>query len=274
MRRASSAWPMVLLILCAPVWFRSSRLSRMRAPPTSSRQALGVVDRARAADVVREVVLEFGDEGRVDARRVVGGGQFLQRADQGLGHEAPAEAAEMAGRRRGSAWKSISAEPAIGQAQSGVAVGTTDFFDETPHLIAVLDPGRAFDAAGHIHAPRQRRHRPRRTRCPAAGRRPGRTGLPSPVGTVDQSKTAPAAALLALGVAVEQEGRGAGVASSAAAIACWRAAPGPGRPSGCALRYGRPKPRQKASSSRAVELQQARAHLLDHVAHFVGRCCP
>ena len=35
-RDASSAWPMVLLILCAPVWFRSSRLSRMRAPPTSS----------------------------------------------------------------------------------------------------------------------------------------------------------------------------------------------------------------------------------------------
>ena len=26
MRRASSAWPMQLLILCAPVWFRSSRL--------------------------------------------------------------------------------------------------------------------------------------------------------------------------------------------------------------------------------------------------------
>jgi hypothetical protein len=35
MRCASIAWPMVLLILCAPVWLRSSRLSRMRAPPTS-----------------------------------------------------------------------------------------------------------------------------------------------------------------------------------------------------------------------------------------------
>ena len=35
MRLASSAWPMVSLILCAPVWFRSSRLSRICAPPTS-----------------------------------------------------------------------------------------------------------------------------------------------------------------------------------------------------------------------------------------------
>jgi len=33
-RLASIAWPMVLLILCAPVWFRSSRLSRICAPPT------------------------------------------------------------------------------------------------------------------------------------------------------------------------------------------------------------------------------------------------
>ena len=35
MRLASMAWPIVVLILCAPVWFRSSSLSRMRAPPTS-----------------------------------------------------------------------------------------------------------------------------------------------------------------------------------------------------------------------------------------------
>ena len=32
-RFASMAWPMVLLILCAPVWLRSSRLSRICAPP-------------------------------------------------------------------------------------------------------------------------------------------------------------------------------------------------------------------------------------------------
>jgi hypothetical protein len=35
-RRASSAWPIALLILCAPVWRRSSRLKRIFAPPASS----------------------------------------------------------------------------------------------------------------------------------------------------------------------------------------------------------------------------------------------
>ena len=35
-RCASSTWPMVLLILCAPVWRRSSRLSHTWAPPKAS----------------------------------------------------------------------------------------------------------------------------------------------------------------------------------------------------------------------------------------------
>ena len=39
-RFASSAWPMQLLILCAPVWFRSSRLNQICAPPTFSDQRL------------------------------------------------------------------------------------------------------------------------------------------------------------------------------------------------------------------------------------------
>src|SRR5699024_5970404 len=34
-RRVSSAWPSTLLILWLPVWLRSSRLSRIRAPPAS-----------------------------------------------------------------------------------------------------------------------------------------------------------------------------------------------------------------------------------------------
>ncbi len=36
MRRASSAWPMTLLILWAPVWFSSSRLKYSLAPPKCS----------------------------------------------------------------------------------------------------------------------------------------------------------------------------------------------------------------------------------------------
>ena len=43
MRLASSASPIVWLILWAPVWFRSSRLSTIRAPPSSSeRRSSGV----------------------------------------------------------------------------------------------------------------------------------------------------------------------------------------------------------------------------------------
>ena len=37
-RRASRAWPMVLLILWAPVWLRSSRLRKICAPPSSRLQ--------------------------------------------------------------------------------------------------------------------------------------------------------------------------------------------------------------------------------------------
>jgi hypothetical protein len=59
-------------------------------------QAFGEVDRAWPADVMLQVFFEFGDEGRIDARGVVGRGQFLQRADQGFGDETPAETAEMA----------------------------------------------------------------------------------------------------------------------------------------------------------------------------------
>ena len=59
-------------------------------------QALGVVDRAGPADVMLEVLVEGGDEGRIDAGGVVGGGQFLQGPDQGFSDETPAVAAEVA----------------------------------------------------------------------------------------------------------------------------------------------------------------------------------
>jgi hypothetical protein len=59
-------------------------------------QPLGVVDRAGPADVMLQVLVEGGDEGRIDPRGVVGGRQFLQRPDQGLGDEAAAVPAEMA----------------------------------------------------------------------------------------------------------------------------------------------------------------------------------
>src|SRR5690606_419277 len=60
------------------------------------RQPARLVDRAGTADVVRQVPVEGFDERRIHARGVVGGGQLFQRADQGLGDEAPAVAPEMA----------------------------------------------------------------------------------------------------------------------------------------------------------------------------------
>src|SRR5690606_28489707 len=68
-----------------------------RAPGTG-RQARGLVDRARPADVMRQVPVEGLDEPGVRARGVVGRRQFLQRPDQGFGDEAPAVAAEVAAR--------------------------------------------------------------------------------------------------------------------------------------------------------------------------------
>ena len=58
-------------------------------------QALRVIDRRGPADVVRQFVAELGHEGRIGARLVVGGLQFIERVDQRLGHEGAAIDAEM-----------------------------------------------------------------------------------------------------------------------------------------------------------------------------------
>jgi len=58
-------------------------------------EAFGVVDRTRPAHVVGEVLVVGGDKGRIAARLVIGGGQLLQRPDQGFGDEAAAVTAEM-----------------------------------------------------------------------------------------------------------------------------------------------------------------------------------
>ena len=94
-RTASSAWPTALLILCAPVWFRSSRFSQMRAPRLLA-QPLGEVEGRRPADVVAAEPLEVGGEGRVGAGGLVPGGELVERAHHGLGDEPAAEVAEPA----------------------------------------------------------------------------------------------------------------------------------------------------------------------------------
>ena len=60
MRLASSAWPSALLILCAPVCVRSSRLRKMRAPPRGfGARRVGLVERRRPPDVVLQQVVEL-----------------------------------------------------------------------------------------------------------------------------------------------------------------------------------------------------------------------
>ncbi len=59
-------------------------------------EALGVIDRARPADVVRQVLVEGLLERGIGFRGVVGRREFGDRAHQGLGDETPAVAAEMA----------------------------------------------------------------------------------------------------------------------------------------------------------------------------------
>jgi hypothetical protein len=49
MRRASNAWPNTLLILCEPVWFRSSRLSSTRTPSSSLSRSHSVSGDGRPA---------------------------------------------------------------------------------------------------------------------------------------------------------------------------------------------------------------------------------
>ena len=95
-RFVSSAWPSTLLILCEPVWLRSSRLSRIRAPPASeNRRRVG--ERRRAAGVVAQQPVRARSRNSGSARAVgVGRGQLVERGDQRLGDEPAAVRAEPA----------------------------------------------------------------------------------------------------------------------------------------------------------------------------------
>ena len=99
MRRASSAWPTVLLILCAPVWLRSSRL-KSRSPRCGAGQPFGAVDRRGAADEVAQHVVILAPERRIGERLVHRALELGDRSDQHFGDEAPAERAEVAARIR------------------------------------------------------------------------------------------------------------------------------------------------------------------------------
>ena len=165
MRRASSTWPMQLLILCAPVWLSSSRLKIDLCPAKVLRQPLGEVERARPADIVLQQPVELFPEFRI----VFGAQVFLLEIEhqrhQRLGDIAPAEIAEAAigvrPLRPGVAtihrMFQSSAGP-VGQAAPRPLDRAFRGLDEGPDLRGVLYAGACLHARGDIH---RRSHRTR-----------------------------------------------------------------------------------------------------------------
>jgi hypothetical protein len=93
MRRASSACPTVLLILWAPVWLRSSRLSQTGAPMRSDSRG-AVLSGVGRPTYSRSMRVEFGAERRIGHGRVERRVERVERWHQRLGHVASAEPAE------------------------------------------------------------------------------------------------------------------------------------------------------------------------------------
>jgi len=95
MRRAEKRLADGVVDLVAPVWLRSSRLIVDLGSAEPLGPTLGVINGARATDVVLELVLEFGDEILVLAAGLVGASELIERVHQRLGDEYPAIPAEM-----------------------------------------------------------------------------------------------------------------------------------------------------------------------------------
>src|SRR4028118_1929850 len=123
MRSARSIWPRALLILCAPVWARSSRLNHTSAPPhfsgrrsaktggaarpTTSRrgprggpapgvgEAVGEQGGGRAAHKVAGEAVELLVELGVVAVAFVGLFELFEGVDQSFGDEPAAEGPEV-----------------------------------------------------------------------------------------------------------------------------------------------------------------------------------
>jgi hypothetical protein len=95
MRLAKRIWPIALLILCAPVWFRSALEINLCAAEVFGK-AFSKVKRRGSTDEFREIVGEFALKLRVVLRAKVFGLQFLQRVHQRLGNVTSAILAEVA----------------------------------------------------------------------------------------------------------------------------------------------------------------------------------
>ena len=79
-------------------WWRIPDQFSLARTAEQLRPALGMVDGARTADVVLQLVAELGGEGGILARRLVGGEQLVQRMGERLGDEHAAVGAKVPAR--------------------------------------------------------------------------------------------------------------------------------------------------------------------------------
>ena len=84
-RSASSAWPIVLLILCAPVWLRSSRLSTTVAPASAPSRGASVSGEGRPTNSASSASYS-AQKARIAADAVVQRREIVERGDERLGH--------------------------------------------------------------------------------------------------------------------------------------------------------------------------------------------
>ena len=78
------------------MWFRSSRLRKIRAPPACSLSRVGLVQRGRPTAVVPLQPVQLVEECLVAAGLLVGGGDLLDDGHQRLGDESSPVDTEMA----------------------------------------------------------------------------------------------------------------------------------------------------------------------------------
>ena len=193
-RRVSSAWPSALLILCAPVWARSSRLRyrrrsgirgvssgrrRGRVPgqscplqPDGGGQPVGAVQRCRTAGKAGEQVAQLRPEHRILSERVVRRLELLERGHQRFRHVAATEVplhppstravrVEQPGLHGGRPERDVRA----------IVAGRPRPLDEERDPERVLDRAdsgfaRSFDAGRHVDGRGRDRHEAHLPRCP------------------------------------------------------------------------------------------------------------
>jgi hypothetical protein len=159
------------------------------------RQPLGVIDRARTADVVFQIVVEFGDEGRIAAQAQIGLGQLRQRGHQRLGDIGAAVRTEatvlvrvsleidLAAAKRFytfiicSHYKTSSAERTAAMKRRILSISLTPSADSVP-----LETSTAYGRTERIASPM----------FPGVKPPANRIGLPVSCGMADQSNRCPA----------------------------------------------------------------------------------